>query len=604
MLKLFLLTLLLFILQKPLFMLYNADIDASVGWTDYFAVMAHGLPLDITTTAYIFVIPWLVMLLANIFPKLNSRRILLPYYWVLSPLLAIVFVADTVMYSFWHFKLDSTVFFYTDKPTAAFASVSTWFLLACIFAVLILTLIYGFTYTRFIPQLSGKTTKISRIGKPVLYLLFAPVLFLMIRGGWGESTANVTKAYYSENPYLNHASVNSSFSLFYSLFHKQDFASEFQYYTDDTEREKLIEGIYHTESLMPDTLLRTTRPDIILIVWEGCAANAAGCVGCPFGATPHLDQLAKESVFFTNCWANSFRTDRALVSILSGWLGLPSASLMRINSKAETLPGIARTLRRAGYTTDFWYGGDIGFTNMGGFMLQNGFQRTHSDKDFARNEIFNEWGAADGTVLRKVIEHLKTLRQNGTAPYFQTVMTLSSHEPWTVPDYHRLDNEIDNSFAYTDQCIHDFIQTLKQEGFWQNTLLIILPDHGALSRPNYSFSSPELMHIPLIMAGGAICYPRSIPTLMNQSDLAATLLGQLGLPHDEYIFSRDVLSQGYRYPTAIHASKTHLTFIDSTGISCLDLDSDQPTDTTANDLLRVRKAKAILQTLYLNVSKR
>lgn len=595
MIRLFILTLLIFILQKPLFMIYNADIDPSVGFIDYLAVIGHGLPLDITTTAYTLVVPWLVMLIGRLFPRLDILRLLRPYYLILSPLLALVFVADTVMYSFWHFKLDSTVFLYTDKPAAAFASVSPLFLLGCLLAVILLAAVYGWAYWIVIYMVNARLL--------LFHLLLAPILFLMIRGGVGESTANVTKAYYSDNPYLNHAAVNSSFSLFYSLCHQQDFAAEFQYYADDAEREELIQGIFHTDSYTTDTLLRTPRPNIILIVWEGCAANAAGCVGCPFGATPHLDQLAKEGIFFSNCWANTFRTDRALVSILTGWLGLPTASLMRLSRKAETLPGLARTLRRAGYTTDFWYGGDIGFTNMGAFMLQNGFQRIHGDKEFSRDELFNEWGAADETVFQHIQQYIQT-HPDTDAPYFHTVMTISSHEPWTVPHYHRLDNPIDNSFAYTDQCIHNFMENLRRCGQADNTLFIILPDHGALSRPNYSFSDPALMHIPLIMAGGAIRRPQVIPTLMNQSDLAATLLGQLGLPHTEYTFSRDILSQSYRYPTAIHTSKTHLTFIDSTGTSQLDLDSDQSTDTTNAAQLRIRKAKAILQTLYLDVNRR
>ncbi|MBQ9640470.1 MAG: sulfatase-like hydrolase/transferase [Bacteroidaceae bacterium] len=601
---LFLLTLLLFVLQKPLFMLYNADIDPTVSVSDYLAVMWHGLPLDVTTSAYTLVLPWLLLLVAKLVPRFPLRPLLRSYYALVSLLQALIFVADTVMYSFWHFKLDSTVFLYTDKPAAAFASVSPLFLFLCILAILALTAVYGYAYLKVTAQAVKSSRKLWSV---LLHLLLAPLLFLMIRGGLGESTANVTKAYYSENQYLNHASVNAAFNLFYSLSHQQNFAQEFQYYDTAAERESLLQGIYHTESTRPDTLLRTTRPDILLIVWEGCAANAAGCMGCPFGATPHLDSLAAHSVFFSNCWANSFRTDRGLVSILSGWLGLPSASLMRLSSKSESLPGIARTLRQAGYTTDFWYGGDIGFTNMGGFMLQNGFQRTHSDKDFTAAEIFNEWGAADGTVFRRILADWQT---PSPQPRFTTVMTISSHEPWTVPDYHRLDNEIDNSFAYTDQCIHDLTVSLQAQGLWDNTLVIILPDHGALSRPGYSFSSPQLMHIPLVLTGGAIRQPRRIATLMNQSDLAATLLGQLALPHDDFPFSRDVLSRDYTYPTAIHASKTNLTFIDSTGLTNIDLASDQivssteTCDTLPHAQLRARKARAILQTLYLDASRR
>ena len=118
---LFLLTLLLFVLQKPLFMLYNADIDPTVSVSDYLAVMWHGLPLDVTTSAYTLVLPWLLLLVAKLVPRFPLRPLLRSYYALVSLLQALIFVADTVMYSFWHFKLDSTVFLYTDKPAAAFS---------------------------------------------------------------------------------------------------------------------------------------------------------------------------------------------------------------------------------------------------------------------------------------------------------------------------------------------------------------------------------------------------------------------------------------------------------------------------------------------------
>ena len=599
-LKLFLVLMLIFVLQKPVFMLYNSSVCEGLTFYDYLAVMWHGLALDSTMSGYVLVIPWIV-LFVSFFVKVNLRKWLMPYFSVILLLLAIIFVADVVMYGFWQFKLDSTVFIYTDKPADALASVSGLFVFLTIVSIIVLTVAYCALVYYVLP--SGVLNESS---KPLHSLVMIPVLglmFIMIRGGVGEGTANVTSAYYSEKQFLNHSAVNSAFNMFYSLSHQQDFASEFQYYDDEKELNSLMQGIYNTESVEPDTLFTTKRPNVILVVWEGCGASLAGCVGADGDITPNLDRLAKEGILFTNCYANSFRTDRGLVSINTGWLGYPTASLMKIPEKCEKLPGIAKKLKEVGYHTEFWYGGDINFTNMGGFMLQNGFEKTYSDKDFSRKERSTDWGVPDGPLFDKVLESIKGMK----SPFFSSIMTLSSHEPWEVP-YKRLDNKVENSFAYTDDCIGRFVEGLKACGKWDNTLLIIVSDHGAVGQEGKNFSSIDVMHIPLLMTGGAIRQAREIGTIMNQSDIPATLFGQLGISHDEFVFSRDVMSKSYTYPCAVHCSKIAFSFCDSTGLSTYDLDGNmvvQNVDEIGNNKEeRVRKGKAILQTLYKDTANR
>ena len=69
--------------------------------------------------------------------------------------------------------------------------------------------------------------------------------------------------------------------------------------------------------------------------------------------TPHFTRLSKEGIFFTNCYANSFRTDRGTVCTFSGYLGLPTASVMTIAAKSRTMPGISEGQSKAVYKTDF-----------------------------------------------------------------------------------------------------------------------------------------------------------------------------------------------------------------------------------------------------------
>ncbi len=607
-LKLFLLTIIFFVLQKPLFMLYNIVESPSESnlLTDIFAVMYHGLSLDSTIAGYTLILPSLLIWATWWTEKTSVIRplsvVLQVYYVVLSLLFSIVFIVDTVLYSFWKFKLDATIFIYTDKPGDAIASVSVLFLLCGLFVAVLLACFYGMSYVKLIH--SQRISVDSH--KKFSWLVMVPVIVLlvfMIRGGVGKGTSNVTRAYYSESKFLNHASVNPIFNLLYSMMHQQDFASEYQYF-DEPTRNSLIHNIYQTESIETDTLFSSTRPNIVLVVWEGCGASMVGAVGGNPEVTPCLNRMASEGILFSNCQSNSFRTDRGLVSILSGWLGFPAVSLMKLPEKCESLPGLAKSLRAIGYHTDFWYGGDISFTNMGGYMLQNGFQKTYSEKDFSRSEIFSEWGVADGTLFNRVLDDISK-RSESVQPYFTAILTLTSHEPWLTPTKY-LDAEVENSFAYTDACLGKFVEGLKDLPQWDNTLVVVLPDHGVVSREGQGHTSPDVVHVPIVMYGGVVKEPRKIDMLMNQSDLPATLLGQLRVSHDDFIFSRDILSKSYVYPTAIHCSHDEFAFYDSTGVSVYEFATDKIIGGSGDgySIARADKGKAILQTLFLDAAGR
>nr|MCR5314216.1 LTA synthase family protein [Bacteroidaceae bacterium] len=119
-------------------------------------------------------------------------------------------------------------------------------------------------------------------------------------------------------------------------------------------------------------------------------------------------------------------------------------------------------------------------------------------------------------------------------------------------------------------------------------------------------SSLDVIHVPLVMTGGVVKEHKEIKTLMNQSDLAATLLGLMGIDHKDFPFSRDVLSKSYTHPSAIHCSRVEFTYFDSTGVTTYDLDGNMVINSSdkAGDEYRVKVGKAILQTLYKDAANR
>lgn len=593
--------LLIFILQKPLFMLYNGSIEKGFGFADYMQVMIHGASLDAATAGYLTAFPFLLVLISIWFRKFPLKKILYGYYILAAALISIIFVVDMALYTFWGFKLDVSVFLYIDSPKEALASVSVGFILLRVLAILLLIALNSWVLLKITPSVLTATRK--RIAGTAGMLLLGGVLFIIIRGGVTESTSNIGQVYFSNEPFLNHSAVNPDFSLLSSMGKSQDFASEFNFF-DEEKRAALFDGLYPTtdgDSIIQ--VLNTKRPNILIILMEGFGGAFVEPLGGLPDVTPHFNRLSKEGVFFTNCYANSFRTDRGTVCTFSGYLGLPTASVMKIPAKSRTLPAIAEGLSKVGYKTDFLYGGDINFTNMKSYLLSTGYQRLTANTDFSLAEqTSNAWGVNDDITFEYLYNQLRNRKEEG--PWHTAFLTLSSHEPFEVP-YHRLEDKIPNAFAYTDECLGKFVDRLKQTPAWKDLLVICLPDHGFYYPREGSNAMPRFYHIPLLWLGGAVKQPMQVDKIMNQTDLAATLLGQLGLEHTAFTFSRNVLGSDYKYPFAFYSFNNGFSFRDSTGVTVFDNNSGSILfDEPEADESRLDKGKAILQTVYDDLGNR
>lgn len=593
--------LLIFILQKPLFMLYNGSIEKGFGFADYMQVMVHGASLDAATAGYLTAFPFLLVLISIWFRKFPLKKILYGYYILAAALISIIFVVDMALYTFWGFKLDASVFLYIDSPKEALASVSVGFILLRVLAILLLIALNSWVLLKITPSVLTATRK--RIAGTAGMLLLGGVLFIIIRGGVTESTSNIGQVYFSNEPFLNHSAVNPDFSLLSSMGKSQNFASEFNFF-DEEKRAALFDGLYPTtdgDSIIQ--VLNTKRPNILIILMEGFGGAFVEPLGGLPDVTPHFNRLSKEGIFFTNCYANSFRTDRGTVCTFSGYLGLPTASVMKIPAKSRTLPAIAEGLSKAGYKTDFLYGGDINFTNMKSYLLSTGYQRLTANTDFSLAEqTSNAWGVNDDITFEYLYNQLRNRKEEG--PWHTAFLTLSSHEPFEVP-YHRLEDKIPNAFAYTDECLGKFVDRLKQTPAWKDLLVICLPDHGFYYPREGSNAMPRFYHIPLLWLGGAVKQPMQVDKIMNQTDLAATLLGQLGLEHTAFTFSRNVLGSDYKYPFAFYSFNNGFSFRDSTGVTVFDNNSGSILfDEPEADESRLDKGKAILQTVYDDLGNR
>lgn len=582
--KVFMLTVVIFIAAKLVFMLVNYEGHA-FGVSDVVAVIAHGLSLDLSTSLYFLILPFLITLVSLWWDERLLHTILWIYYGVIATMLMLAFVADTSLYPFWGFKLDASCLQYLEAPAEVRASVSGFYM-----AIRLILLFLGsyalYRLYKAIPFWAKNPSR--REAATATNILFIPLIVIGIRGGLDESTTNIGQVYFSQNQFLNHSAVNPVFSFLSSFEKTASNIVDYDFFSQN-ECDTLMRDLYPTTSIHTDTLLTTSRPDIVIVLME-----SAGDIFEK--AMPRLRRLKKEGIDFTACYGNTWRTDRGTVCTYSGYPSFPTSSVMKMPQKTNHLPGIAATLREVGYQTYYLYGGDINFTNMRSFLVTTGWERLQWKADYTNEEQNSaKWGVRDDITFNTLYEQIAAIDTSAThTRHLFGFSTLSSHEPWDVP-LKKIDQPIPNAFYYLDACIGDFIDRLKQLPQWDNLLIIFLPDHSIDYGP-YTEALQVRNKIPMVWAGGAVKAPRKITQLCNQTDLAATLLAQLRLPHDQFRWSRDVLSASYRYPFAVHNYNNGFSLADSTGFIAYDLESQRLVTNESSQAKHLeRMGKAILQ---------
>lgn len=558
----------LFVLQKPLFLFLekgSATQPVDNIFTELPAVIWHGLPLDLSMAGYLSVIPGFLSI-AVVWLKRDLVKPIMNIYFIIASLfITCSFLLNASLYPYWKYPLDSTpLFYFFTSPADAIASVSIWQVILSIVILIVLTIGVWFTlrmrgekrqqYSRYAYGYgglgSGKRNRFDDFDRhrgrtSIILLLLTGLLFLPIRGGITVSTMNTGQAYYSQNAYLNHSAVNPLFSLLESITHQEDFASQYRF-MKDKEADKIFATMTSTSDentypLLNEATFKKGTPDILIVIMESFASDIIPSMGSYKDVAVCLDSIAQQSILFTRFYANSFRTDRGMVSILSGYPAQPTTSIMRYPRKTSQLPSIARNLAKyKNYKTTYYYGGDADFCNMRSYLVSQGYQHIISDANFPIEDKLSKWGVPDHILAAKMMEDIKA-QQNEKRPMLRILQTSSSHEPFEVP-YHRLKDKRLNAFAYTDSVMGAIVREYRKLPRWKNTLIVFVPDHVGGYKEQLNDHDRSRYQIPLILAGGAISRPMKVGIIGSQHDIAATLLGQLGVEHREFTFSKNMMS--------------------------------------------------------------
>jgi len=530
-----------FVLQKPIFMVWQHALMGDITGMDYLRVIGHGLPLDVSVAAYCTALVglWLVV---SVWWRSRAWQVVVDIYTGLMIAIGLsVLLGDNGCFPSWGYHLDKTVGEFLKTPKEVLACAPTWVWIAG--AVAFIALWIGCMAAALGVRLAGKRVlpfdEVNTIGRRVGYslalLVVTGLLFLPMRGSVSVSTMNTGRVYFSDNQMLNMAAINPVFNIVESLGENTFDVAKYTYMSSE-EASVIVDSLYTISGEQERRgILTTTRPNIVLLILESFSLNA-------WDAMPQIQQLAEEGVMFTNMFASSFRTDRGVVAVMSGFPGQPTSSLMTVPYKSKALPQLGQSLKAVGYETAFYYGGDEDFTNMRSYLISGGFEDRISDHSFALQDRLSKWGVPDHILMQRAGSAIVDKLQQGGSEQkrLDVILSLSSHEPFEVP-YHHLEHPYLNSIAYTDSCVGALVDTLRASAGWDSLLIVMVADHGFPYPEGLGNYQPQRYRIPLVLCGGAVKGPKRIDTLCSQIDIVPTLLSEMQLPTDAYRFGKDIL---------------------------------------------------------------
>ncbi len=554
-LLLYLFWLLLFLCGRVFFILhqYNFELPANA-----LKILFAGLRLDWSSISYLVLFPALLIVF-NLFVAYRLvEKIFYFLHYLLVPLVLTLTISNIVLYKSWNTLLNAKALLYALQPTEMIASLTTKQLISLLLILFIAALLFVKLF-RTIIRWEELSFHSSTISKAVFSFVLLATVATGIRGGLQELPINESVAIFSDNQIQNDIATNNIWYLGNSIM-KSGFESANPYNELNTdEATKIVEQLYARDTAFSRIINTNSTPNIVLLLLESWTADIIEPLDGLKNITPFFTSLADSGLLFTEIYATGRRTDQALPSLISGFPSQPDRSIMRYTDKIRKLPSITNELSAKGYSSSFYYGGNLAFNNMHTFLLTAGFDKITGIEAFANNQVNSKWGAHDEYVLMKQATDLSSQKK----PFFSMLLTLTSHEPFEIPTAPKFVGKNDsalfiNAVNYSDQSLRKYFAFAKTQPWYSNTLFVLIADHGHLLPLNREYYDPRSRKIPLLFYGDLLKQEfkgRKDTTIGNQNDITTTLLNQLGIYSKQFVWSNDLLNHSANHFAYINADK-------------------------------------------------
>lgn len=321
---------LVFLVARAAFIFYNISLLAIEGVSLFEALASfwHALPLDLATTCYLLLFPFLILILQGIFGWNWLNRLNLIYTFIAIALFSFLITAELGIYPEWKTKMPFKALLYLNNPAEVYNSASTlnFIILTSILLLFIAGSIWLYKsifYIKIAQQVNQWYYKV-----PAFAIILFPIIVMGARGGWQQIPINQSESYYSNHNILNLAAVNSAFNFSISIIenYKNVNRNPYEFYPIE-EAKKEVEKIYYTAKDTTINVLNNNRPNIVILILESWSADLIESLGGEPGITPEFHELEKKGILFTNLYATGPRSEQAMGSIFSGFPSHPISSV-------------------------------------------------------------------------------------------------------------------------------------------------------------------------------------------------------------------------------------------------------------------------------------
>ena len=599
----FLYWILFFAIAKVAFLIYHFRLTETLNGTEIFKLFLYGLRMDTSFTAYVCIFPFLLFFIKSVALKFKISKIIKVYTYVLVIIISFLITADLELYHAWGFRMDATPLQYFKSPKEMAATVSSSPLILLLFIFALLVSLNLFIYKKYFNFYIHRKQKRFHFLDVLFSAFLIAFLFVPIRGGIQKIPMNISDVYFSEKLFADHAAINLPWNIMFSLLNRHETKNPFNYFSEE-KAEQLVNSLYNTGQKRIPSIISVEKPNIIIIILESFTAKWVGCLGGAPGVTPNLDKIAEDGLLFTNIYAAGDRSEKGQVAVLSGYPNQAITSIIKTPTKTRALPSINQVLEKEGYQSSYMYGGELEFANIKSYLINIGIDELTGKYSFPVSERTTSWGVHDQYVVNRFYDEIQDKKE----PFFATLFTLSSHEPYDVPLKHFKEKDettlFKNSIYYTDSIIGHFINRLKKDPLWKNTLIVFVADHGHPLPGHDAVDVPSKFHIPLIFSGGALTMKGKINTIGSQTDIATTLLDQLHLPTNDFKWGKDLLDSSARQ-FAFYSFNNGFGLVTPSGTETIDNVSKKTIYKDAGfDTTEIKFGKAYMQVSYQDYLRR
>ena len=556
---------------------------SSKGEASVLTAFVKGVWCDNVIACYILIVPLALLLVAATmgwYPK-ALRRFAGIWLGVLYALVMAISASNIPYFAYFFKNIDASIFGwfgYAGTTAGMLVGERSYLVYFLLFLITVAFIAWALRkWRRLTDRRIAAAAQPAGWGWLVLRLLLTVVVLALclfgIRGRRGYNPIKISQAYYCNDPFLNQLGIAPAFNLFTSTldgFRKENAELQLMPYDEAITYVRNEFGLMtpaDSTSLLRRQIVgdtATMRPNVVIILMESMSASLMQTFGQKERLTPTLDSLYRCSLAFTRFYSAGIHTNHGITATLYSFPALMMRNLMK-GTVTPRRTGLATVLKSQGYHNLFFMTHESQYDNMNAFLLTNGYDEVFAQEDYPSEEVVNSFGVPDKFLFNyalSAINRTATTQQ----PFMATLLTISNHPPYIIPDQFkaRTSKPETQIVEYADKCIGDFLAEARRQPWYDNTVFVILADHGKLVGEMDSELPQSYNHIPCMMFGPGI-EPTVYDGLGMQVDVMPTLLGLMGMDYEYEGFGLDLLKT--RRDKVFYTSDTQLVARDSS--ACL-----------------------------------